>query len=424
MLASGRSSGSLLERAPDSEDPRTFYAIALRAVSLLRTPLSRSLLARAPRLPLMEAVLNSLAAVTPRRTPLYEQHLETGAKLMDFAGWEMPVQYEGVREEHMAVRTHAGMFDVSHMGEVEVEGPGALAFLQRVLSNDVAAIGLGGAQYSCLCDEDGGVLDDLFAYRLGGDRYLLVTNSANHASDLAWLGRWSRDFEVSVRDVAERYAMLAVQGPHARSIVAGALGIELPARMRVRAVRIGNRPALVCGTGYTGEDGVELLIDPAVAAAIWAELLDAGVVPCGLGARDTLRLEACFHLHGNDLSPERNPIEAGLGWCCEEATGFVGSEAIARARAEGTAEKLAPFKIEGAGIPRQGNPVLGGGAEVGVVTSGSFSPSLEIGIGMAYVRSDLAEPGTEVEIDVRGKHRAARIASKPLYASPSSPKEK
>jgi aminomethyltransferase len=362
--------------------------------------------------------------VNLRRTPLYERHLELGAKLVQFAGWEMPVLYEGVREEHMAVRTHAGMFDVSHMGEVEVEGPGALAFLQRVLSNDVAAIDVGGAQYSCLCSEDGGVIDDLFAYRLGGDRYLLVTNCANHAADLAWLGRWSRGFDVSVRDVADRYAMLAVQGPHARTIVGAALAIDLPSRMRVVSARIGNRPALVCGTGYTGEDGVELLIDPEVAPAIWAELLDAGVVPCGLGARDTLRLEACFHLHGNDLTPERTPIEAGLGWCCVEATGFVGADAVARARAEGTAERLAPFEIEGPGIPRQGNPVLAGGEQVGAVSSGSFSPSLEIGIGMAYLRSDLAEPGTAVAIDVRGKQRQARVASKPLYASPSSRKEK
>jgi aminomethyltransferase len=327
----------------------------------------------------------------------------------------MPVQYEGIREEHSAVRTHAGVFDVSHMGEVEVEGPGALAFLQRVLSNDVAKVEVGGAQYSCLCNEEGGVLDDLFAYRLGGDRYLIVTNSANHGADLAWLGRWSRAFDVAVRDVADRYAMLAVQGPHARGIVVGALGIELPLRMRVSAVRIGGRPALACGTGYTGEDGVELLIDPEVAPAIWAELLDAGVVPCGLGARDTLRLEVCFHLHGNDLTPERNPIEAGLGWCCAEETGFVGAEAIASARRESSSEELVPFKIEGAGIPRQGNPVLSGEDRVGTVTSGTFSPSLELGIGMAYVSSHLAEPGAEVEIDVRGKRRPARIASKPLY---------
>jgi aminomethyltransferase len=350
-----------------------------------------------------------------RRTPLYEQHVELGAKMVDFAGWEMPVHYEGIREEHSAVRTHAGMFDVSHMGEVEVEGPGALAFLQLVLSNDVAAIGIACAQYSCLCNEEGGVIDDLFAYRLGGDRYLLVTNSANHEADLDWLGRWSRGFDVAVRDVADRYAMLAVQGPHARQIVAGALGIELPPRMRVATARVGNRPALACGTGYTGEDGVELLIDPEVSPAIWAELLDAGVVPCGLGARDTLRLEVCFHLHGNDLTPERNPIEAGLGWCCVEATGFVGSEPIARARAGGPAELLAPFRIEGAGIPRQGNAVLAGGERAGIVTSGTFSPSLEVGIGMAYVRPDLAEPGTEVEIDVRGRRRPARVASKPLY---------
>ncbi|HEY5977576.1 MAG TPA: glycine cleavage system aminomethyltransferase GcvT [Solirubrobacterales bacterium] len=353
---------------------------------------------------------------TLRRTPLYEQHAELGAKLVPFAGWEMPVTYEGIREEHAAVRTHAGMFDVSHMGEVEVEGPGALAFLQLALSNDVAKLAeVGGAQYSCLCDESGGVLDDLFTYRLGGDRYLIVTNSANHDADLAWLGRWSREFDVTVRDVADRYAMLAVQGPHARAIASATLGIELPPRMRAVPVRVGNRPALACGTGYTGEDGVELLIDPEIAPAIWAELLDAGVVPCGLGARDTLRLEVCFHLHGNDLSPERNPIEAGLGWCCAEGTGFLGSAAVAKARAEGPGEKLAPFKIEGQGIPRQGNPVLAGGEEAGIVTSGTFSPSLEIGIGMAYVRPELAEPGTEIEIDVRGKRRAARIASKPLY---------
>jgi aminomethyltransferase len=354
-----------------------------------------------------------------RHTPLYEQHVDLGAKIVPFAGWEMPVQYEGIREEHSAVRTHVGMFDVSHMGEVEVEGPGALAFLQLVLSNDVARIEVGGAQYSCLCEESGGVLDDLFAYRLGGDRYLIVTNAANHAADLAWLGRWSREFDVAVRDVADRYAMLAVQGPHARQVLGRALGIELPPRMRVAAVKVGRRPALACGTGYTGEDGVELLLDPEVAPPIWAELLDAGVVPCGLGARDTLRLEVCFPLHGHELSTERNPIEAGLGWCCAEATGFLGSQAVARARAEGTVEKLVPFLIEGAGIPRDGNPVLRGEERVGVVSSGTYSPSLERGAGMAYVRADLAEPGTELGVDVRGKRRAARVASKPLYRKAS-----
>src|SRR3954452_6220989 len=309
------------------------------------------------------------------RTPLFEQHLALGAKMVDFAGWEMPVSYEGIREEHTAVRRHVGMFDVSHMGQVEVEGPGALAFLQRVLSNDAAKIPVDGAQYSVLCEEDGGVLDDLFAYRLGHDRFLVVTNAANHEADLAWLGRQSRGFDTIVRDVADRYAMLAVQGPHAREVLGRALGIELPPRFHVSHVQVGRRPALVCGTGYTGEDGVELLLDPEVATPIWAELLDAGVVPCGLGARDTLRLEVCYPLHGNELSTERNPIEAGLGWCCKEETGFIGSKAIARARIEGTAEKLVAFNIEGQGIPREGNRVLHNDEPVGTVTSGTYSPS-------------------------------------------------
>src|SRR6201986_4231652 len=204
--------------------------------------------------------------------------------------------------------------------------------------------------------------------------------------------------------------MLAVQGPHARGIIERQMRIDVPTRMHVSTVRVGNRPAIVCGTGYTGEDGVELLIDPEVAAPIWKELVEAGVVPCGLGARDTLRLEVCFPLHGNELSTERNPIEAGLGWACREATGFVGSEAVARARAEGTPEKLAPFLIEGAGIPREGNPVLAAGGEeaLGTVASGPFAPSLDRGAGMAYVQADAAEPGTEVEIDVRGRRRPAR----------------
>jgi glycine cleavage system T protein (aminomethyltransferase) len=401
-------------------------AVALLAVCFVPTALAGLVIGpprRAARLAIGEnwprmtstSLAEDMATTALRHTPLYEQHLDLGAKLVPFAGFEMPVQYEGIRPEHLAVRTHAGMFDVSHMGQVETEGPGALAFLQRVLSNDVAAIEVGGAQYSCLCREDGGVLDDLFSYRLGGDRYLTVTNAANHASDLEWLGGHAGPFDTVVRDVADRYAMVAVQGPHARRIVEATLRIELPPRMRVATAHIGQRPALVCGTGYTGEDGVELLLRPEVAPAIWAELRDAGVVPCGLGARDTLRLEVCFHLHGNDLAPERNPIEAGLGWCCKEQTGFIGAERIAQVRAEGPAEKLAPFTIEGAGIPRQGNPILAGGETVGEVTSGTHSPSLEVGIGMGYVRAELAEPGTELEIDVRGKRRAARVGSKPLY---------
>jgi glycine cleavage system T protein (aminomethyltransferase) len=352
---------------------------------------------------------------TLRHTPLYPAHQELGAKLVPFAGWEMPLQYDGIRPEHLAVRSHAGVFDVSHMGQVETEGPDALAFLQRVLSNDVAALEIGGAQYSCLCAEDGGVLDDVFTYRLGEGRFLTVTNAANHLPDLRWLASQKAGFDCVVRDVAGDWAMLAVQGPNARRIVAAALATELPPRMRALETRIGEAPALVCGTGYTGEDGVEVLVAPDQAAAVFEGLLDAGAVPVGLGARDTLRLEVCFHLHGNDLTPERNPIEAGLGWCCREETGFIGSKRVAEVRAAGPEQRLAPFTIEGKGIPRPGNPVLAGGKQAGEVTSGTLSPSLGIGIGMAYLDAAEAEPGNEIEIDVRGKARPATVRSKPLY---------
>jgi aminomethyltransferase len=346
-----------------------------------------------------------------RRTPLYQRHADLGAKLVPFAGWEMPVQYAGIREEHVAVRTNAGVFDVSHMGEVETRGPDALKFLQHVLSNDLRRMPEGGAQYSVMCKPDGGVLDDLFTYRLADCEFLTVTNASNHAKDLAWMQEQAAGFDVDVIDAAAKFAMLAVQGPHARQLVHGLTDGNLPSRFHVCQRSVAGVPVLVCGTGYTGEDGVELLLDPEHAPAVWDAVIAAGAAPVGLGARDTLRMEVCFHLYGNDLSEERGPIEAGLGWCCKEATGFIGSEAVARARKEGTAEKLVPFVIEGQGIARQGNPVLGGGE----VTSGTFSPCLDRGIGMAYVSRDRAEPGTHFDIDVRGRTRAAVIESKPLY---------
>ncbi|MGI9557176.1 MAG: glycine cleavage system aminomethyltransferase GcvT [Solirubrobacterales bacterium] len=349
------------------------------------------------------------------RTSLYETHLAAGAKMVPFAGWEMPVTYEGVSSEHHAVRESCGIFDVSHMGQAEFTGRGAEQLLQRLLSNDVSTIDDGGAQYSCLCREDGGVLDDVFAYRLG-DHFLVVTNAANQVGDQRWFERHAEDFEgASVLDVSDRYAMLAVQGPRAREVVAGlALG-DLPGRFRSAHLEACGAPALVCGTGYTGEDGVELLVDPADAPGVWDAVVGAGAVPCGLAARDTLRLEACFHLYGNDLDTEHTPIEAGLGWCCKEETGFIGSEATTRVRAEGAPLRLVPFKLTGAGIPRAGNPVLVGGEPAGTVTSGTFSPSLEAGIGLAYVPASASEPGTDLEIDVRGRVRAARVETKPLY---------
>ena len=334
----------------------------------------------------------------------------------------MPVQYEGIRQEHVAVRTGAGMFDVSHMGEIETSGEQAEELLQRLLSNDVTKIAEHGAQYSVLCRGDGGVLDDLFTYRLGRDRFLTVTNASNHEKDLAWFREHAGGFHAEVSDAHERWAMLAVQGPNARAAVERAAeggpaqAPALPARMRTAEVSIAGVECLACGTGYTGEDGVELLIPPDGAVAVWDALLDQGVVPAGLGARDTLRLEVCFHLYGNDLSEDRNPIEAGLAWCCKLDTGFIGADAL---RGVEPKQRLAPFAFTGAGIPRQGNPVQTEQGE-GVVTSGSLSPCLDVGIGMAYMPVAAAVPGTELEIDVRGKQRAAEVREKPLYRKETS----
>ncbi len=356
---------------------------------------------------------------TTRRTALYDRHVAAGAKLVEFAGWEMPVQYEGVRQEHMVVRERAGVFDVSHMGEIETSGPQALELLQRLLSNDVAKIPIGGAQYSVLCREDGGVLDDLFTYRLAADRFLTVTNASNHVQDLAWFGtRAKEDFpDAQVTDRIDDYAMLAVQGPLARELAQAISDAPLPARMTAAVRTLSSAEVLVCGTGYTGEDGVELLCRPQDAPGLWDELTRRGAAPAGLAARDTLRLEACFHLYGNDLSVERGPIEAGLGWCCKEETGFVGADAVRRVRAHGPAEKLVAFTLDGPGIARQGNPVIGGGT----VTSGTLSPCLGVGIGMAYVPATLAAIGTRLQVDVRGKMRPAVVERKPLYEKRSTP---
>jgi aminomethyltransferase len=346
-----------------------------------------------------------------RRTPLHDRHAAAGAKLVPFAGWEMPVQYAGIRDEHLAVRRDVGVFDVSHMGQVETTGPQAFEFIQRMVSNDVRRLPEGGAQYSVLCRDDGGVLDDLFTYRLADNTFLTVTNAANHEKDLAWLQSHADGFDVDVLDRHADFAMLAVQGPRARALVGQLADGSLPSRFHACERSVAGAPMLVCGTGYTGEDGVELLLCPDDATTVWDALTAAGATPVGLGARDTLRLEACFHLYGNDLSEDRGPIEAGLGWCCKEATGFIGSEPIAAARRDGTAEKLVPFSIDGQGIARPGNPVVGGGE----VTSGTFSPCLERGIGMAYVSTARAAEGTRFEIDVRGRVRPAVIESKPLY---------
>jgi aminomethyltransferase len=331
--------------------------------------------------------------------------------MVPFAGWEMPISYRGIRQEHDAVRNAVGIFDVSHMGEIETAGPDAEEFLQRILSNDVRKLAERGAQYSVLCREDGGVLDDLFTYRLGEDRFLTVTNAANHQKDLAWFVRHAEQFEVEIEDQLLDWAMIAVQGPKARRLLSTLVDRELPGRFRTAEIAVAGVDSLVCGTGYTGEDGCELLVPAASAEVVWKALVGEGAFPAGLGARDTLRLEVCFHLYGNDLSEDRDPIEAGLSWCLATEAGFIGFEAL---RDRVRAQKLVPFVFTDRGIPRQGNEIRTASGP-GVVTSGSHSPSLGIGIGMGYVPADQAEPGTPIEVDVRGQVRAAEVRKKPLY---------
>jgi glycine cleavage system T protein (aminomethyltransferase) len=355
-----------------------------------------------------------------KRTPLHDAHVRAGARMVPFAGWEMPVQYEGVRQEHVAVRTGAGLFDVSHMGEIETRGARATEFLRHLLTNDIEKVPPGGAQYSLLCQEDGGVLDDLFTYRFAADdgqRFVTVVNASNADTDFAWFAKQAENWDgVEVIDRSPDYAMLALQGPNAASLIAPILeGIELPARFRFSEGVVAGAPALVCRTGYTGEDGVELLLSPEDAPTVWDKLIGAGATPAGLGARDTLRLEVCYPLYGNDLSTDRTPVEAGLKWACALDKEFVGADRLREQAERGTAEKLVPFAFTGAGIPRAGCPILAGGEPIGTTTSGTLSPCLDVGIGMGYVRTDLSERGTEIEVDVRGKRRAARVASKPLY---------
>jgi aminomethyltransferase len=343
---------------------------------------------------------------TLQRTPLYERHRVLGARMVPFAGWEMPVQYEGVIPEHRAVRGDAGVFDVSHMGELEVEGPRAHELLQSLLSNDLDKVEPGGAQYTLLTNEQGGILDDLIAYRLEPGRYLLIVNAANRESDFQWLKE--REIPGSdVRDISDEYALLAVQGP--RSLER--LGLDVAPPFTFAMQELDGVECMVNRTGYTGELGVELLVPTEDAVALWDRVLAREVVPCGLGARDTLRLEVCFPLHGNDIGPDTDAVSAGLGWVCALDKDFTGADELRRIKAEGPTEKLVAFVMEDAGIPRAGMPVAGGGR----VTSGSHSPMLDRGIGLGYVPAVQSEPGTELTIDVRGRDRRAQIVKKPIY---------
>ena len=339
-------------------------------------------------------------------TPLHDRHLALGARMVPFAGWEMPVQYEGVIAEHKAVRNDCGVFDVSHMGEFEVEGPRATELLQATLSNDLDKIEPGQAQYTLLTNERGGIIDDLIVYRLEELRYLLIVNAANREVDRRWLKE--REIPGSdVRDVSDEYALLAVQGPRAIE----RLGLPPAHQFTFAEGQIDGIHCMVNRTGYTGEDGCELLVMAEDAEALWDRVLQRGAVPCGLGARDTLRLEVCYPLRGNDITPETDAISAGLGWCCALDKEFSGAQDLREIKALGPVQKLIPFVMEEKAIPRQGMAIEGGGE----VTSGTHSPMLDRGIGLGYVPAHSAAPDSELTIDVRGRPRRARVVKRPIY---------
>ena len=326
--------------------------------------------------------------------------------MVPFAGWEMPVQYEGVIQEHRAVRSDCGVFDVSHMGEFEVEGPKAHVLLQSLLSNDLEKLEPGGAQYTLLTNEPGGIVDDLIVYRLEPGRYLLIVNAANREPDFQWL----KDREIpgsDVRDVSDEYALLAVQGPRAIE----RLGLEDAPAFTFAMAELHGIECMVNRTGYTGERGVELMVPQEDAEQLWDRVLERGAVPCGLGARDTLRLEVCYPLHGDDIGPDTDAISAGLGWVCALETEFTGADELRRIKEAGPERVLVAFVMQESAVPRRGMMIAGGGE----VTSGTHSPMLDRGIGMGYVPAALADPGTELGIDVRGRERRARVVTKPIY---------
>ncbi|HZF12443.1 MAG TPA: glycine cleavage system aminomethyltransferase GcvT [Thermoanaerobaculia bacterium] len=368
-----------------------------------------------------------------KRTPLYECHREAGGKMVPFAGWEMPVQYTGVMEEHRAVRTAAGLFDVSHMGEVRVRGEGALDLLQRLTPNDVAKLAPGRAHYSGLLTEQATYIDDLLIYRLGEADFLVVVNAGNADRDFAWMtdrnDRREPPGRAEVTNVSDDYALLALQGPRALAILAPLANLDISALRYYGFAQgeVAGVPTLISRTGYTGEDGFELYLSPENAPAIWRRLLADGaahgLVPAGLGARDTLRLEAGMALYGHEIDETTTPLEAGLGWVVKLKKGdFLGREVLAAQQAEGVKRRLVGFEVSGRGIARQGHAVLdpanAAAGPVGTVTSGTYSPTLEKALGMAYVPAGLDSPGTPLALDVRGKTVAGQVVALPFYTRP------
>ena len=365
-------------------------------------------------------------ADTLRTTPLHARHQALGARMVGFAGWQMPVEYTGITEEHLAVRTAAGLFDVSHMGEVEIAGGDALAAVQRITSNDAARLDVGQAQYTAMTTPEGTLVDDLLVYKLAEGHYLLVLNAANVATDVAWIREHIRSLGDAVAvDSSRRYALIALQGPRSAAILQPLTGVELGAMPAYTFAtgEVAAARATISRTGYTGEDGFELFVPPPAAGTVWSALLDAGsghgLRPAGLGARDTLRLEAGMRLHGSDLDRTTTLLEAGLGWIVGwDKPGFIGKDALVAERRGGPARRLVGFEMLDRGIARRDYAIHAGGDRVGRVTSGTLTPFLKRAIGMGYVPAELAKRDTELQIDVRGRRLRARVTSMPFYRRP------
>ena len=356
-----------------------------------------------------------MAAQALRHTPLYEEHKALGARLVDFAGWEMPVQYEGIKAEHEAVRTAAGLFDVSHMGEVVIRGPQAEEAVQRLVTRDVSRLSVGQAGYAAVCYESGGTVDDVLVYRTPDD-FLIVVNASNREKDVAHFREHTEDLDAQVADESDDWALLALQGPRAVELLQPFTETDLSSikYYRYEVGEVDGAYAVLSRTGYTGEDGLELFVRPNDAPGVWRRLIEAGATPVGLGARDTLRLEAGMCLYGNELDAETTPLEAGIGFAVnlDKKQGFVGQEALRRENEEGLKKRLVGFKVQGRGIARHDYPVAVGGETVGSVTSGTLSPTLGEAIGLALVAPDVED---EFVVVIRSRPVAARTVPLPFY---------
>lgn len=359
-----------------------------------------------------------------KRTPLFDVYKEYGGKTIDFGGWDLPVQFSSIKEEHEAVRTKAGLFDVSHMGEIEVKGPDSLAYLQKMMTNDVSKIKNGGAQYTAMCYENGGTVDDLLVYKLEDNHYLLVVNASNIEKDFQWL-KDHLEGDVEIENHSEGMAQLALQGPAAEDILQK-LSVEHDLSQIgffkfSEEVDLNGKKALVSRTGYTGEDGFEIYCKSEDAVSLWKDILEtgkcAGVIPCGLGARDTLRFEANLALYGQELSSEISPLEAGIGFAVKlnKEEDFIGKEALKQQKESGLPRKLVGIEMIDRGIPRHGYPVFAGDVQIGEVTTGTQSPTLKKNIGLALIDAKETEIGNEVEVEIRGKRLKAVVSATPFY---------